>query len=184
MRKSLVLVVCGAAAVGAVGVLGGTASASPLPHRAPVAPGRSVTATLQNSTSCTLQLTGGTVAEGHLTQDVPLVIGPHSSGTWKITGANAFGNDAADLAVTFAVTGCAQAGFEEGYAMQNTDAQGLWYMENACAVNPAPGLKNTFTTVAAYHATLNINLTATTGSQVTGQGVRPALGACGGLPLS
>jgi hypothetical protein len=184
MRKSLALTVCGAAAVGAVGVLGGTAFASPQPHRGPIAPGRSVTATLENSTSCTLQLTGGTVAQGRLTQDVPLVIGPHSSGTWKITGWNAFGNPDADLAVVFAVTGCAQAGSQEGYAMQNTDAQGLYYTANACGVSPAPGLQNTFTAVVAYHVTLNINLTTTGGAQMSGQGVRPLLGACGGLPLA
>ena len=183
MRKSLVLVAC-AAAVGATGVFGGTAFASPQPHRGPVAPGRSVTATLENSTSCTLQLTGGTVAQGRLTQDVPLVIGPYSSGTWKITGMNAFGNPDADLAVVFAVTGCAEAGSQEGYAMQNTDAQGLYYTANACAVSPAPGLQNTFTAVVAYHATLNINLTVTGGAPLSGQGIRPQLGACGGLPLS
>jgi len=184
MRKSLALVVCGAAAVGAVCGLGGAAFASPQPHRAPVAPGRSVTATLQNSTSCTLQLTGGTVAEGRLTQDVPLTIGPYSSGMWKITGANAFGNADADLAVVFAVSGCAQAGSQEGYAMQNSNAQGLYYTANACGVSPAPGLQNTFTAVVAYHATLNINLTAAGGAKAGGQGVRPQLGACGGLPLS
>ncbi len=183
MRKSLLLVACGAA-VGATGLLGGTAFASPQPHRGPVAPGRSVTATLENSTSCTLQLTGGTVAEGRLTQDVPLVIGPYSSGTWKITGLNAFGNPDADLAVVFAVIGCAQAGSQEGYAMQNTDAQGLYYTANACAVSPAPGLQNTFTAVAAYHATLTIDLTAAGGAPLSGQDIRPQLGACGGLPLS
>lgn len=183
MRKRLVILACGAAA-GSVGVFSGSAFAVPQPHLRPGAPGRSVTATLENSTSCTLQLTGGTVAEGHLTQDVPLVIGPHSSGTWKITGFNAFGNPDADLAVVFAVTGCAQAGSQEGYAMQNTDAQGLYYTADACAVSPAPGLLNTFSAVAAYHATLTIDLTATGAAPVTGHGVRPQLGACGGLPLS
>jgi hypothetical protein len=182
MRKSLLLVACGAAAAGSVGVLSGAAFASPKPSARPIAPGRSVTATLQNTTSCTLNLTGGTVALGHLTQSVPLVIGPHSSGTWKITGWTAFGDDSADLAVIFDVTGCAQAGSEESYAMQNTDAQGLWYKAEACGVEPAPGLQNTFTAVAAYHATLNIKLTAT-GAKASAGGLRPLLGACGGLPL-
>jgi hypothetical protein len=150
----------------------------------PVAPGRSVTATLANNTPCTLQLTGGTVAAGHLTQDVPLTIAPHTAGTWKITGWNAFGNPDADLAVVFAVTNCAQADAQEGYAMQNTDAGGLWYTDNACAVNPAPGLHNTFTATVAYHATLTIDLTVTPGQQAGTAAVRPDLGACGGLPLS
>jgi hypothetical protein len=183
MRKSLLLVACGAAAAGLVGVLSGAAFASPKPSARPIAPGRSVTATLQNWTSCTLNLSGGTVASGHLTQSVPLVIGPHSSGTWKITGWNAFGDDSADLAVIFDVAGCAQAGSEESYAMQNSDAQGLWYKAEACGVEPAPGLRNAFTAVNAYHATLNIKLTAAVGAQLSGGGLRPQLGACGGLPL-
>lgn len=187
MRKGLIAAAIGAATIMSVGV-GGAAFASVQPHRGPIAPGRSVTATLVNSTPCTLQLTGGTVAEGSLTQDVPLVIGPYSSGTWKITGANAFGNADADLAVVFAVTGCAQAGEQEGYAMQNSDAYGLYYTANACAVSSAPGLRNTFTAVAAYHATLTINLTTanTTAARaaVTGLINRPQLGTCGGLPLS
>src|SRR5437016_13148030 len=131
MRKGLVVAAAGAASVMSLG-LGGSAFASAQPHRGPIAPGRSVTATLENSTPCTLQLTGGTVAEGSLTQDVPLLIGPYSSGTWKITGANAFGNADADLAVVFAVTGCAQAGAQEGYAMQNSNAYGLYYTADAC----------------------------------------------------
>ena len=186
MRKSLIIGAAGAVAAVASVALAGTAFANPQPHRGPVAPGRSVTATLVNTTACTLQLTGGTVAEGHLTQPVPLTIAPHSSGTWKITGWNAFSSDdAADLAVTFAVTGCAQAGSGEGYAMQNSDGYGLYYQDDACAVDPAPGLQNTFTAVPGYHATLTINLAATSGAKVTGQGgVRPQLGACGGLPLS
>ncbi|HEU5356871.1 MAG TPA: hypothetical protein VFU65_20545 [Actinocrinis sp.] len=114
---------------------------------------------------------------------MPLVIGPHSSGTWKITGWTAFGDDSADLAVIFDVVGCAQAGSEESYAMQNTDLQGLLYRANACGVDPAPGLQNTFTAVAAYHATLNIKLTATGGGKANAGGIRPQLGACGGLPL-
>lgn len=189
MRKSLIAAAIGAATViSSVGVAG-SAFASVQPHRGPIAPGRSVTATLVNSTPCTLQLTGGRVAEGSLTQSVPLVIGPYSSGTWKITGANAFGNDAADLAVVFAVTGCAQAGEQEGYAMQNSDAQGLYYTANACAVSPAPGLRNTFTAVVAYHAALTIYLTtanspAAAPAAVTGLINRPQLGMCGGLPLS
>jgi hypothetical protein len=187
MRKSLIFGAAGAAGAVAVAsvVLAGTAFASPQPHRGPIAPGRSVTATLENLTSCTLQLTGGTVPQGHLTQDVPLTIAPHSAGTWKITGANAFGNDAADVAVVFAVTGCAQAGSEEGYAMQNTDDYGLRYRDDACAVDPAPGLQNTFTAVAAYHATLTIDLTATATGAASGMAhVRPQLGSCGGLPLA
>lgn len=186
MRKILIFGACGAAgAAAAVSVaLAGSAFASPPPHPRPVAPGRSVTATLENTTSCTLQLTGGTVPEGTLTQPVPLTIGPHSSGTWKITGGNAFGpDDAADVAVVFDVTGCAQAGSQEGYAMQNTDAYGLWYKDDACAVDPAPGLQNTFTAVNAYHATLTINLTATGAKSGSGR-VRPMLGSCHGLPLS
>lgn len=178
--RSLALV---AAAVG-VSVVGlGLASGAAAVAR-PVAPGRSVTATLENNTSCTLRLTGGTVAAGHLTQDVPLTIAPHTSGTWKITGWNAFGNPDADLAVVFAVTSCAQAGSQEGYAMQNTDAGGLWYTENACAVSPAPGLHNTFTATVAYHAALTIDLTAAGGAGAGKAAVHPDLGACGGLPLS
>ena len=183
MRKGLIVAAAAAATVMSVSV-GGAAFASAQPHRGPIAPGRSVTATLENSTPCTLQLTGGTVAAGSLTQDVPLVIGPYSSGTWKITGANAFGNADADLAVVFAVTGCAQAGSQEGYAMQNTNANGLYYIANACGVSPAPGLRNTFTAVVAYHATLTIDLTTTAGAQISGQTVRPQLGTCGGLPLA
>lgn len=188
MRKGLIAAAIAAATViSSVGVAG-SAFASVQPHRGPIAPGRSVTATLVNSTPCTLQLTGGTVAEGSLTQSVPLVIGPYSSGTWKITGANAFGNEAADLAVVFNVTGCAQAGEQEGYAMQNSNAYGLYYTANACAVSPAPGLRNTFTAVVAYHAALTIDLTTanTTAARtaVTGLMNRPQLGMCGGLPLS
>jgi hypothetical protein len=183
MRKSLIFGAAGATAAVASVALAGTAFANPQPHRGPIAPGRSVTATVVNSTSCTLQLTGGEVPEGRLTQPVPLTIAPHSSGTWKITGWSAFGDDSADLAVVFAVTGCAQAGSQEGYAMQNTDDYGLRYRDDACAVDPAPGLQNTFTAVAAYHATLTIDLTATGGGSGTGH-VRPLLGSCHGLPLS
>jgi hypothetical protein len=189
MRKGLIAAAIGAATVLSVSV-GGAAFASAQPHRGPIAPGRSVTATLVNSTPCTLQLTGGRVAEGSLTQSVPLVIGPYSSGTWKITGANAFGNESADLAVVFAVTGCAQAGEQEGYAMQNSNAYGLYYTDDACAVSPAAGLRNTFTAVVAYHAALTINLTTSANNAkiantaVTGQINRPQLGMCGGLPLS
>ena len=183
-RKPLLLAAGLAGALLAVGTAAGPALAAQ-PARAPQAPGRSVTATLANNTSCTLVLTGGTVADGNLTQAVPSVIGPFSSGSWKITGLDAFGDDAADLAVVFAVTGCPTTG-SEGYAMQNTDADGLWYTADACATQPIPGLVNTFSGVNAYHATLSIVQTADNpGTQVAKKpAVTPELGGCGGLPLS
>ncbi len=86
------------------------------PNRGPVAPGRSVTTTLYNDTPCTLQLTGGTIVAGHLTQDVPLVIGPHTHAAWKITGLNAFGPARTPISlVIFAVTSCSLAGAQESY---------------------------------------------------------------------
>jgi hypothetical protein len=184
MRRSLLAVAAGVLTVLSSVTSGvGTALASQ-PESHPVAPGRSVTATLENNTPCTLQLTGGRLAEGHLTQDVPLVIQPYTAGTWKIAGWNAFGAPDADLAVVYAVTNCSLAGAQEGYAMQNSDAGGLYYTDGACAVNPEPGLRSTFTAVAAYHATLTIDLTVAGARRAGKPIVHPDLGACGGLPLS
>jgi hypothetical protein len=179
------------AAVGATAALmtaaGGVGAAmAAQPHHGPTAPGLTIAATLVNNTACTLQLTGGRIAEGHLSQDVPATIGPHSSGTWKIVGWNAFSSADADLAVVFAVTGCAQAGEQEGYAMQNTAANGLYYTDDACAVSPAPGLNNTFSATAGYHALLTIYLNSNniTATRPVLAAVTPDLGECGGLPLS
>ncbi|HEV3170416.1 MAG TPA: hypothetical protein VGZ32_08760, partial [Actinocrinis sp.] len=160
------------AAVGATAALmavagGAGAALAAQPDRGPTAPGMTIAATLVNNTACTLQLTGGWILEGHLSQDVPLTIGPHSSGAWKIVGWNAFSNADADLLVVFAATGCAQAGDQEGYGMSNTAANGLNYGDGACAVGPAPGLQNTFSATPGYHATLTITLNATSNAART-----------------
>ena len=178
------------AAVGATAALmavaGGAGAAMAVqPHHGPTAPGLTIAATLVNNTACTLQLTGGRIAEGHLSQDVPATIAPYSSGTWKIVGWNAFSAADADLAVVFAVTGCAQAGEQEGYAMQNSAANGLYYRDNACAVSPAVELYNTFSATAGYHATLTIYLNTNNAiARTITSKVTPDLGECGGLPLS
>jgi hypothetical protein len=167
-------------------VAGGAGAAlAAQPDVGPTAPGMSVLTTLENNTACTLQLTGGWILEGHLSQDVPLTIGPHSSGVWKIVGANAFSNADADLLLVFAATGCAQAGEQEGYGMSNTAARGLQYGDGACAVAPAPGLQNAFSGTPGYHAALTITLNATSSAMRTVRSVvTPDLGECRGLPLS
>jgi hypothetical protein len=153
----------------------------PPPHR--LLPGRSVTTTLNNHTPCRLQLDGGRVGAGHLSQEPPSVIEPGASGTWKVIGWSAFADPDASLALAYTATNCPIAGQQEGYATGNTDANGFYYSDGACAVEPAPRLRNSFTSQNAYHATLTIDLSVQPIGAVQGSTMRPQLGACG-LPIS
>ena len=146
-------------------------------------PGRSVTTTLNNHTSCRLQLAGGHIGGGHLSQDPPSVIEPGASGTWKVIGWSAFSDPDATLALAYTATNCPTAGQQEGYATGNTTANGFYYSDGACGVDPAPGLHNSFTAQNAYHATLTIDLSAQQLRRAPASTMHPRLGSCG-LPIS
>ena len=63
-----------------------TAVAAPASAKPPI-PGRSVTATLINHTTCTFKLTGGyPYGDGHVTQQPAQTIPPGGSTTWKVIG--------------------------------------------------------------------------------------------------
>ena len=166
--------IAGTAAV--LGLL--TAVAAPSSAKPPV-PGRSVTATLINHTNCTFKLTGGYLGgDGHITQTPADTIAPGGTTTWKVIGWATTEPDALVVYVYTAQPGCPAAGESRGYLTANTDAQGMYYSDNACSVDPAPQLRDWFSGEQAYHATLSIAVTTPTGTPNAPQAMRPQAGQC------
>lgn len=126
----------------------------PLSH---LAPGRSVTTTLNNHTPCQLQLGGGVLLAGHLSQYPPAVIEPGASGTWKVIGWSAFTAPDASVSLFYVAQHCNIAGEGPGYWVGNTAADGFSYHSPACGWG-SDKLREHFTGQNAYHATLTIDL--------------------------
>jgi hypothetical protein len=166
------LVAGAAAALGLLAVVAGPASARG------IAPGRSVTATLINHTTCTLKLTASFPdGNGHITQYPAPTVAPGGTSTWKVIGWATTDPDASAVYVYTAQPGCPAAGESRGYLTANTDADGMYYRDDACSVDPAPHLKDWFSGEQAYHATLSIAVTSATGSPNVA--MRPLAGLCG-----
>lgn len=169
-RRHLVV----AAVLGLMPVIAAPAAAKPL------VPGRSVTATLINHTSCTFKLTGQyPFGSGHITQEPAATIAPNGTSTWKVIGWATTDPDALAIYVYTAQPGCAAAGESRGYQTGNTEAQGMYYRDDACSVEPAPLLRDWFSGEQAYHAVLSIVVTTATGTpNVANAALRPQAGSC------
>ena len=134
----------------------------PFPPPTHMPPGLSVTTTLNNHTPCRLQLGGGRIWAGQLSQYPPSVIEPGASGSWKITGFSAYVNPDASLSLFYTAANCAVAGEGEGYFMGNTLADGFTYTAPVCGWS-TDKLRHSFTSQNAYNATLTIDVSVQTG---------------------
>lgn len=160
--------------VAALGLM--VAVAAPAAAKPPI-PGLSVTATLINHTSCTFKLTGSyPFGDGHVTQEPAPTVAPGGTSTWKVIGWATTDPDALVIYVYTAQPGCPAAGESRGYLTANTAAQGMYYRDDACSVDPAPLLRDWFSGEQAYHATLSIAVTTATGTP--DRSMRPQAGQC------
>ena len=162
----------------ATAVLGLMAAVAVPAAAKPPIPGRSVTATLTNHTTCTFKLTASyPLGDGHVTQQPAPTIPPGGTSTWKVIGWATTLPDALVVYVYTAQPGCKAAGESRGYLTANTDAQGMYYRDDACSVDPAPQLRDWFSGEQAYHAALLIDVTFADG--VPAKAMRPLAGLCG-----